>query len=183
MPETALVALITGGSAVLAALSGAGWSVVTERSKAKHARLAAAAQRDADRQDVRAAELRQAFADAQSAVLKLGLAVSVSLDMRASSNARLDGEDLPGQLRQARIDYHGAKAAIERLWPLCPSDCQEKIRELSNAATGAFSYARSVAGPTEVPEKVEAALEESLRALSDDIFPQVPGESSPTELT
>ncbi|MEU7740688.1 hypothetical protein [Nonomuraea sp. NPDC049158] len=166
------MALITGSSAVLAALSGAAWSVVTERTRARHARVAARELRAAEREDASARELRTAFADAQTAVLQLGLTVGISLDMRSSRNARLDGEDLPAQLRLVRTEYLAAKVAIERLWPLCPPERHRKIKELSDAASEAFSYARSVGSPMAAAEKVEVDLQESLRALSDDIFPK-----------
>lgn len=179
MPDTALVALITGASAVLAALSGAGWAMVTERLKAKQATRAAAEQRRADREDARAETLRTAFADAQSAVLRFGLTVSISLDMRTDRDARLDGEDLPGQFRQARVEYLAAAVAVERLWPLCPEGARERLEQLSAAVTRAFGHARSVSSPVVAGEEVEVALQRALRALSAEVFPPAP---PPSEL-
>ncbi|MFI6705033.1 hypothetical protein ACIBF7_01285 [Nonomuraea sp. NPDC050478] len=167
--DTALVALITGGSAVLAAFTGAGWSVVTERAKAKHARRAAEEQRDAERRDARARETWDAYYKTQAAVLGLGLSVGISLDMRASSNARLDGEDLPTQLRLVRAEYLAATVAIERLWPLCPPSSHDNLRMLSNEVSTAFGYARGVSQQQVTATEVEKALQERLRALGDDL--------------
>jgi hypothetical protein len=174
MPPTALVALITGAAAVVAALSGAGWTMLTERLKARHAAKAAEVQRLATLEETQAETLRTAFTNAQSAVLRFGLTVSISLDMRSDRNARLDGEDLPGQIRQARVEYLAATDAVERLWPLCPVYARERIEQLSTGVTQAFSYARSVSSPTVPGEQVEEALRRRLRALSEEVFPPAP---------
>ncbi|SEH01229.1 hypothetical protein SAMN05444920_119159 [Nonomuraea solani] len=170
MSDIALVALITGSATFLAALCGASWTTITERVKARHARLAAEEQRRADALKARETALRAALAEVQSAVLKLGITLGIVLDMRLNGHARLDGEDLPTQIRQARTEYWAAKTAIRQLQPLCPPKAAERLEELSLAASHAFGYARSVAGPTASSEKVESDLESSLRALSDSLF-------------
>ncbi|MEV0390430.1 hypothetical protein [Nonomuraea sp. NPDC050643] len=170
MPDIALVALITGGSTFLAALCGASWTTITERAKARQARLAAAEQRRAEWFEARDAALRAALAEAHAAVLKLGITLGIMLDMRLSGHARLDGEDLPTQIRQARTEYWAAKTAIRQLQPLCPAVAVERLEELSRAVSQAFEYARSVAGPTVSSEKVEADLESSLCALTGELF-------------
>jgi hypothetical protein len=171
--DTALVALITGGSAVLAAFTGAGWAMVTEKIKAKHAKLVADEQREAERRQARERELRDAFFEAQAAVLDLGLAVGISLDMRADSNARLDGEDLPTQMRSVREKYLAATVSIGRLRAVCDPSCHDKLQALTHEVHKAFGYARTISQQRVKGEEVERVLEEHLNALSDGLAPSL----------
>lgn len=170
MDETAIVALVTGVATIVASMAGAFWSLLAERTRLRHA----TGQQRLEREYADTRELRLAFADAQSAVLRLGLAVGISINMREDRNARLDGEDLPDQFRQARAEYLSAKVAIERLWHLCPLGSHTKTAELSDAVTEAFSHARSLSSPTVPAEHVERILQNALRALGDEVFPPAP---------
>lgn len=172
MNPTALVALITGTSTALAATLTAVWALLNERMKAKYERLRQQDVRLADAADNRRRELREVYDAAQSSVLKLALTVRLALEMRRDSNVRLDDDDLPGQLRQARVDYQEARVAIARLWAECAGDRQRQaIDDVKAVSDEVFGHAISSGSRTVDPKIVEERIQSSLRGLTLVVFP------------
>lgn len=178
MQETALVALFTGGSTAMASVMTAVCAIVNERLRARRQFTQELQARAMDQDESRKRTLRQSFQDTQAAVLHLGVTVRISLNIRTDGYARLDGTDLPEQLRQVREDYLAALVATETLWALAEgTTARTAIDELRFAVTTAFDHARSAASPIADPAGIDKDLLTHLRAVGEAFF----GEPSPPD--
>ncbi|MFC5835812.1 hypothetical protein [Nonomuraea insulae] len=172
MNPTALVALITGASTALGATLTAIWALLNERMKAKDERLRKQDERLAEAADNRRRELGEVYDAAQSSALKLALTARLALEMRRDANVRLDNEDLPGQLRQARADYQAARVAIAKLWAVCAEEKQRQaIDDVKAVSDEIFGHAISSGSRTVDPKIVEDRIQSSLRGLTLAVFP------------
>ncbi|GAA4933584.1 hypothetical protein HD597_009613 [Nonomuraea thailandensis] len=177
MNPTALIAIITGTSTILAATLTAVWALLNERMKAKYERIRLEDERRAEATENRRRELRESCEAVQSSVLKLALTARLVLQMRRDANVRLDPEDLPDRLRQARDDYHAARVAIAQLWALCGEEGRRQaIDEVNAVCDDVFGHIISSGTRTVDPGIVEDKVQSSLRGLTLAIFPSPGGE-------
>jgi hypothetical protein len=169
--ETALVALFTGLTTAMASLVTAACGIVGERLRAERQYLRELETRVMDQDEAREQALRRAFQDTQVAVLHLGVTVRIALNVRTDKYARLDGEDLPGQLRQVREDYLSALVATETIWGLVDDGAaRDAVDQLRAAVIAAFEHSRSAGSRTADPAEIDGELVSCLRAVSGAVF-------------
>lgn len=181
MTEAAQVALITGSATAFGALLAGCAAGLVEflRGRGELRRLRVTY--TADRITAREQELRQAFADAQAAMLKLALAVRVFIDLRQDGTARFSGQplgdQLGDQLRQAREEYLAAGVAVEALWTVThDASARREIDTLRSAAADAYRCLRAPDVSGADSGQVEQQIVDALRALSLALFPAPVGE-------